>query len=29
MTNEDFSNLPYGGSRGQIIGNRVLNSRAA
>jgi hypothetical protein len=29
--NEDkeFFNLPYGGIRDQIIGNRILNNRAA
>jgi hypothetical protein len=25
MKEEDFINLPYGGSRGQIIANRILN----
>jgi hypothetical protein len=29
MKDEDFINLPYGGSLGQIIANRILNTRAA
>jgi len=29
MKDEDVINIPYGGSLGQIIANRILNIRAA